>query len=115
MSVFRCSMHAEIDLLNKLGDRAKGSKIYIYRFNNTGSPTARENKNGKPCALCQHQLKAAGISRVVYIDDNGEVNQIKNRELIGLVGQPSKITELFLDRFGQEHHGKFLINQYIAA
>ena len=108
-------MHAEIDLLAKLGERAKGSKIYIYRFNNTTSPYARENKNGKPCPMCQHMLKASGVSRVVYVDDNGNVCQMKNREMIGLIGQPSKITNMFLDKYGEQHHGKFMINEFIAA
>lgn len=108
-------MHAEIDLLDKLGDRAKGSKIYLYRFNNTSSPYARENKNGKPCPMCQHALKSAGVARVVYIDDTGNMNQMKNRDMIGLIGEPSRITNLFLDRYGINHHGKFVVNQYIAA
>lgn len=114
-SVFKCSMHAEIDLLNKLGDKAKGSKIFIYRFNNTTSPTARENKNGKPCPLCQHALKKAGVAKVVYVNDDGEVCNLRNREMIGLVGEPSKITNHFLDRHGDEHHGKFVVMQFIAA
>jgi tRNA(Arg) A34 adenosine deaminase TadA len=114
-SVFKCSMHAEIDLLSKLGERASGSKIYLYRFNNTSCPKARENKNGKPCPLCQHALKNAGVSRVVYVDDNGEVNTLKNRDMIGLVGEPSSITNYFLDRFGDAHHGKFIVNEFIAA
>lgn len=108
-------MHAEIDLLSKLGDKAKGSKIYLYRFNNTTSPYARENKNGKPCPMCQHALKNAGVSRVTYIDDDANVQQLKNRDMIGLVGAPSNITNHFLDRYGDSHHGKFVVNQFIAA
>ena len=114
-SVFKCSMHAEIDLLNKLGAKAKGSKIYIYRFNNTTSPTARENKNGKPCPLCQHALKKAGVARAYYINDDGETCIIKNREMIGLIGEPANITNHFLDRYGIDHHGKFIANNFVAA
>jgi tRNA(Arg) A34 adenosine deaminase TadA len=108
-------MHAEIDLLSKMEERARGSKIYIYRFNNTTSPVARENKNAKPCPLCQHALKNAGVSRVIYIEDSGEVNTMKNRDMIGLVGEPSSITNFFLDRFGDAHHGKFIVNEFIAT
>jgi len=108
-------MHAEIDLLSKMGERASGSKIYIYRFNNTSCPYARQNKNGKPCPLCQHALKNAGVSRVVYVDDQGEVNTLKNRDMIGLIGQPSNITNHFLERYGDAHHGKFIVNEFIAV
>lgn len=108
-------MHAEIDLLNKLGERAKGSKLYLYRFNNTSSPTARENKNGKPCILCQHALKKAGVCKVYYVDDNGEVNILRNRDMVSLIGEPSNITNHFLDRHGDEHHGKFVAIEFIAA
>jgi tRNA(Arg) A34 adenosine deaminase TadA len=108
-------MHAEIDLMDKMGDKARGSKIYLYRFNNTSSPCARENKNGKPCPLCQHALKKAGVSRVVYIDDSGDIQTLKNRDMIGLVGEPSKITNHFLDRHGDDHHGKFIVMQFVAA
>lgn len=108
-------MHAEIDLLNKIGDRAKGSKIFIYRFNNTTSPTARENKNGKPCPLCQHALKKAGVSKAYYVNDNGETCFLRNRDMVELIGEPSNITNHFLDRHGINHHGKFIALQFIAA
>lgn len=107
-------MHAEIDLLSKLEDKAVGSKIYIYRFNNTSSPSARENKNGKPCPFCQHALKNAGVSRVVYIDDHGNTNVLKNRDMINLIGEPSNITGHFLERYGDQHHGKFMVYQFVA-
>lgn len=108
-------MHAEIDLLSKIGDKANGCKVYIYRFNNTTCPNARQNKNGKPCAFCQHALKNAGISRVTYIDDFGNTNILKNRDMINLVGEPSNITGHFLERYGDAHHGKFIVNEFIAA
>ena len=114
-SVFKCSMHAEIDLLSKLGDKADGCKVYIYRFNNTSCPKARQNKNGKPCPLCQHALKNAGVSRVVYVDDDGEMNTMKNRDMMELIGQPSNITNYFLERYGDAHHGKFMVQEFIVA
>lgn len=107
-------MHAEIDLLNKLGDKSKGSKIYIYRFNNTTSPSARENKNGKPCVLCQHALKKAGVSKAYYVNDDGETCFIKNRDMLNLVGEPSNITGHFLERYGEQHHGKFMVQQFVV-
>lgn len=112
-SVFGCSVHAEIDLLNKVGEKARGSKIYLYRFNNTSSPSAREVKNGKPCLLCQHALKKAGVSRAYHVDDNGDLQVVKNREFSSLVGEPVNITKYFLERFGEQHHGKFAIMEFI--
>lgn len=108
-------MHAEIDLLNKLGPKAKGSKIYIYRFNNTTSPQARNNKNGKPCPLCQHALKKSGVSKVYYVNDDGNSCMLHNRDMIEMIGEPSRITNIFLDRHGDHHHGKFIVNEFIAA
>jgi tRNA(Arg) A34 adenosine deaminase TadA len=113
-SVFDCSVHAEMDLLNKVGDKAKGSKIFIYRFNNTTSPTAREPKNAKPCPLCQHALKKAGVSRVYHVDDDGNLQTLKNRDMCSLVGEPVNITKHFLKRFGPDHHGKFAIMQFLV-
>ena len=107
-------MHAEIDLLTKLGKKASGSKLFLYRFNNTSSPDARRNKNGKPCPMCQHALKNAGVARVTYIDNDGTETILKNRNMIGLVGEPSHITNFFLDRLGKNHHGMFIINEFIA-
>jgi hypothetical protein len=60
-------------------------------------------------------LKKAGVSRVVYIDDSGDIQTLKNRDMIGLVGEPSKITNHFLDRHGDDHHGKFIVMQFVAA
>jgi len=100
-------MHAEMDLLRKLGPKSNGSKIFIYRFNNAAGKESRQNKNGKPCLLCQHCLKSAGVSRVHYVDNAGEVRTLKNRDMVELIGAPSKITERFLDRFEGNHHGKF--------
>jgi len=115
-SVFDHSVHAEVDLLNKVGDKAKGSKIYIYRFNNTTSPYAREPKNGKPCPFCQHALKKAGVSRVYHVDDSVNLCTIKNRELQYLIGEPATITRHFLKRYGDdEHQGKFTVMQFLAG
>lgn len=113
-SVFRRSMHAEMDLLRKLGGKSHGSKIYVYRFNNAAGKDSRQNKNGRPCLLCQHCLKHAGISRVHYLDDDGEVCILKNRDMIQLVGEPSNITGHFLDRLAGNLDDKFNAVHFIA-
>lgn len=114
-SVFGCAIHAEVDLLHKLRDKAHGSKIYMYRFNNSTSPTARENKNGKPCALCQHALREAGVSRVVYQLDSGETATLKKRDMIALNAQPSNITESFMKRRATAtKRESFSVKQYIS-
>lgn len=104
-----------MDLLRKLGNKAEGSKVYIYRFNNANAPDARNNKNGKPCLLCQHCLKTAGVSRAVYIEDCGTVCSLKNRDMAELIGEPSYITRYFLDRFDGNHHGKFVASNFILS
>ena len=108
-------MHAEIDLMVKLGEKARGTTFYVYRFNNTESLTAREVKNAKPCLMCQHVLKNAGISKVVYVNNDGNIEFMKNREMVGLVGDPSRITNRFLEREGNDHHGKFAIMKYVRT
>lgn len=100
-------------MLNKIGDRAKGGKIFLYRFNNTTAVDAREVKNAKPCPMCQHELKKAGISRIHHVDDSGALCVMKNRDLVGLVGEPANITKHFLHRYGNDCHGKFTIMQFV--
>ena len=112
-STFECSTHAEIDLLSKLGDKAKGSKIYVYRFNNNAHPEAREVKNAKPCLLCQHVLKLAGVARISYIDNDGNVMVLKNRDLVTLIANPINITHHFLHRSGVDHDNKFSPTDYV--
>lgn len=113
-SVFQCSVHAEVDLLNKVGDKAKGSKIYLYRFNNTTAKDAREVKNAKPCPMCQHALKKAGVSRILHVDDNGNLHTMKNYDFSSLIGEPANITKHFLHRYGEDYHGKFAIMQFVV-
>ena len=108
-------MHAEMDLLRKLGDKANGSKIYIYRFNNADGPQSRCNKNGRPCMLCQHALKGAGVSRVVYVNDDGVVSTLKSRDMVHLIGHPVEITRRFLERYSGDHHGRFIATAFLAG
>jgi hypothetical protein len=35
-----------------VGEKARGGKIFLYRFNNTTAKDAREVKNAKPCPMC---------------------------------------------------------------
>lgn len=114
-SVFFCSTHAEIDLMKKLGDKIKDCKIFVYRFNNTNHATAREPKCGKPCPLCQHVLKKAGAKKVFYMNMDGEVEMMKNQDMISLIGSPCNITKYFLLRNGDESHGKFHAMNYVES
>jgi deoxycytidylate deaminase len=109
-SYFHDSMHAEIDLLKKLNtSKLQGIKFYIYRFNNIQEQVVRANRNAKPCLLCQHILKNAGITKVFYIDDNNKLSILKNRDMIGLIGDPSHITHHFLKRYNaKEIDSKFI-------
>lgn len=95
-STFLHACHAEMDLLRKLGPKADGSRLFLYRFNNTTA--LREPRCAKPCPLCQHELKAAGVSRVHYLDDDGNEQILRNRDFLTLVGSPSNITKHFLAR-----------------
>lgn len=110
-SYFKCSCHAEMDLINKIGNRAKGAVLYLYRFNNTKNPTAREAKNAKPCALCQHILKNAGVSKVYFVDDNQNMQILKNRDMVEIDGCPAYITSQFIDNeFGSV---KFKVSKFL--
>ncbi len=115
-STFECSTHAEIDLLVKIGEeKAKGSKFYVYRFNNTTNPTAREPKNGKPCLMCQHMLKKAGVSRIHYINDNGEVSVMKNSDLVSLIAEPRNITKYYLEKHNIDQENRFSVLRYVRT
>lgn len=114
-SYFKCSCHAEMDLLRKLGDKVNGSTFYLYRFNNTNNPSARDPKNGKPCILCQHILKNAGVAKVVYLNNEGKVCVLKNRDMLTVVGEPHHITSSFVDRHGSKHGGMFKVANYVQT
>ena len=114
-STFKCSCHAEMDLLRKIGGKAKGSKIYLYRFNNTENPTARENKNGKPCIMCQHVLKSVGVSKIFYVDDDSNIQILKNRDMVSLIGSPATITRFFVDRDKDANNAKFIPMDYVRT
>lgn len=114
-SVFRCSMHAEMDLLSKLRERAAGCKIFVYRFNNTTSPVAREVHNAKPCLLCQHLLRKANVAKVQYLDDDGVLQTMKRSDLAELIAEPQELTEHFVRRIGSGDSVNFKPKMYLVG
>lgn len=115
-STFLCSAHAEISLINKMGDRIRGCRVYVYRFNNSSAPDARNPKNARPCLLCQHELRVAGVNRVVYLDDSGEVQFLKNKEMALLTASPAIITSMFLSTTAQNGGGvRFRATDYLST
>ena len=112
-STYNCFCHAEIDLLRQFKKdlkRLKNTKIYVFRFNNSIHPEARKAKNAKPCIFCQHVLKNAGVSRIYYFDDAGQLLCLKNRELNNTFAHPHNITHFWAERNGPKHIAQ---NEYI--
>lgn len=98
MSYFDHSLHAEVDLIKKCSaDELVGAKIFVYRFNNTTAPDAREPKVSAPCLLCQHMLNTAKIGKVTYIDKNNNLVCTKGRDLNMLTNHPCEITKFFAE------------------
>lgn len=58
---FNKSVHAEQAVLRAIGDNARGATMYVARVSKQG-----EEKMSKPCAMCQTEMREAGIRRVVY-------------------------------------------------
>lgn len=105
-STYKCFCHAEIDLLRQFQKdlkKLKNCKIFVFRFNNSSHPTAREAKNAKPCIFCQHALKEAGASRIYYFNDDGELNCLRNRDLNNTFAQPHNITNWWAIKNGPKH------------
>jgi deoxycytidylate deaminase len=61
--------HAEHDAIGKVRNREylKGATITSYRVNRKG-----ELRNAKPCPRCDELIRAVGIERVIYSDENGD-------------------------------------------
>lgn len=114
-SVFRCSIHAEMDLLNKLKERAAGCKIFVYRFNNTSNPTAREVHNAKPCLFCQHLLRKANVAKVQYLSDEGVVETMKKSDMAELIADPIDLTEHFVRKIAPHNSENFKPKMYLVA
>jgi len=68
---FGCSFHAELDAIRKGPRELKGAKMYVYRFSRLDNTL----RSSKPCHFCQEEIAQAGISNVIFIDD--EENLIK--------------------------------------
>ena len=54
-------LHAEIDALVKAKTWEKAHKLVITRFSRDGKPAL-----AKPCKVCQHALKLAGIKHIQH-------------------------------------------------
>jgi len=57
-----CSVHAEVDALNKIKD-ARGATIYVARINNFG-----KSMLSRPCNNCYSAIRESGIKHIVYTD-----------------------------------------------
>lgn len=66
-----CSFHAEFDAIRNANGSLKGSKLLVYRFSREDGSLA----TSKPCKHCQAEIAKAGISRVIFVDANGEIKK----------------------------------------
>lgn len=58
---YKVFLHAEIDALVKAKNWDKAYKLVITRFTKDGKPGL-----AKPCKICQHAIKLAGIQHVEH-------------------------------------------------
>jgi tRNA(Arg) A34 adenosine deaminase TadA len=58
---YKIFLHAEIDALVKAKTWDKAHKLVITRFTKDGKPAL-----AKPCKICQHAIKLAGIKLVEH-------------------------------------------------
>lgn len=66
---FGLGTHAEMaSILNAVAGDLKGSEIYI-----AGNTKAGNTICSRPCQRCLRRIKEAGIKRIVYHEQNGEV------------------------------------------
>ena len=65
-----CSYHAEEVAIREAGeDNVRGAIIYVARINKNG-----EDRDSKPCPRCNLLIKQAGIKRVIFTMEAGEIN-----------------------------------------
>jgi hypothetical protein len=64
--------HAEMILLDRIGEIRTGEIINVVRFTNRGQPTM-----AKPCAWCQDYMRKKGVRRVKYTNWNGEWEKMR--------------------------------------
>lgn len=58
------SKHAEIAAIKEAGGNVSGAVLYVARVNNFG-----QDRNSKPCYLCEAVIKEANIKKVIYTRD----------------------------------------------
>ena len=59
-----CSRHAEVEAIRDAGSNATGAVLYVARVNKQG-----QDRNSKPCILCEVVIKENNIKRVIYTKD----------------------------------------------
>lgn len=65
-----CSYHAEEVAIREAGeDNVKGAVIYVARVSKNGA-----DRDSKPCPKCAALIRQAGIKRVVFTMEAGEIN-----------------------------------------
>jgi deoxycytidylate deaminase len=62
------SIHAELDALLSSRTDISGATIYVVRIKRN-----RSLGLARPCSRCQYLLSAAGIKKVVFTTDSGEI------------------------------------------
>lgn len=58
-----CSRHAEIEAIRDSGGSVRNAVLYVARVNNRG-----DDRDSKPCILCQKAIQSHGIKRVIYTE-----------------------------------------------
>lgn len=64
--------HAEQVAIRDAGDNVAGATIYVARVNRHG-----EDRNSKPCPLCEFMLANAGIKKIIYTTE-GVTQDVRN-------------------------------------
>ena len=68
-----CSYHAEEVAIREAGeDNVKGAVIYVARVKNG------HDRESRPCPKCSALIQKAGIKRVVFTTEAGEINYASN-------------------------------------
>lgn len=69
-----CSYHAEEVAIREAGENnLRGAIIYVARVNKSGY-----DRDSAPCPKCSALIEKAGIKRVVYTTEAGELNYASN-------------------------------------
>lgn len=66
----RIYLHAEIDALVRAG-----SQVHTMVVTRVGA--ANQRLPSKPCAICRLAMRRAGVRRVLYYNDKGQIAQMK--------------------------------------